>query len=139
MQLPRRAGDEIFTFLARRLNLTLTSSVSDVAGAAMAGAVVAVWAAVAGGAFSVRALVACEAAFLSFYLVGSLFAAWGQLAAGALFDLPLRLLMGYAAVNTALLVLAWLSPLGIIADFAIVFAVSAAAVPRGPASPAKAA
>ncbi|MFL5306674.1 MAG: hypothetical protein ACJ8F1_15770 [Polyangia bacterium] len=123
--MPRRAGHNIFTFLARRLNLTLTYSVSDVAGAALAGAAVAVWAAVAGGAFSVRALVACEAAFLSFYLVGSLFAAWGRLAAGALFDLPLRLLMGYAAVNTALLVLAWLSPLGIIADFGIVFAVSA--------------
>ena len=97
--------------------MTLTYSLSDLAVASLAAAVVAAWAAVAGGAFSVRALVACEAAFLAFYLVGSLFAAWDALAAGALFDLPLRLLMGYAAVNTALLVLAWLSPLGIVANF----------------------
>ena len=88
----------------------------------------AAWAAVAGGSFSVRALVVCEAVFLAFYLVGSLFAAWRPLAAGALFDLPLRLLMGYAAVNTALLVLAWLSPLGIIANFGIVVVVVAAAL-----------
>ena len=52
------------------------------------------------------------------------------MAAGALFDLPLRLLMGYAAVNTALLVLAWLSPLGIIANFGIVFAGRGRAVRR---------
>src|SRR4051812_46271078 len=80
----------------------------------------------AGGSFSVRALVVCEGAFLAFYLVGSLFAAWAPLAAGALFDLPLRLLMGYAAVNTALLVLAWLSPLGIGANFGLLFASAAA-------------
>ena len=100
--------------------MTLAYSLSDLAGVSLTGAVVAVWAAVAGGSFSVRALSVCEAAFLAFYLVGSLFAAWGRLAAGALFDLPLRLLMGYAAVNTALLVLAWLSPLGIVANFGVV-------------------
>lgn len=99
-----------------------TYSTSDLIGASLAAAVVAGWAALAGGAFSLRALLACEAAFLSFYAAGSLFAAWGRLAAGALFDLPLRLLMGYAAVNTALLLLAWLSPLGIVANFAILFA-----------------
>jgi hypothetical protein len=110
----------------RRPNVTLTYSRSDLAVAALAAAVVAGWAAIAGGGFSLLALAVCEVAFLAFYLVGSLFAAWGPLAAGALFDLPLRLLMGYAAVNTALLVLAWLSPLGIVANFGLLFAGAAA-------------
>ena len=111
---------------ARRPNVTLTYSGSDLAGTMLAAAVVAGWAAVAGGTFSPLALAACEVAFLAFYLVGSLFAAWGALAAGALFDLPLRLLMGYAAINTALLVLAWLSPFGIVANFGLLFAGAAA-------------
>ncbi len=119
------AANKIFTVLARRPNLTLDYSLAGLAAASLAGAVVAVWAAVAGGAFSVPALVICEAAFLAFYLVGSLFAAWGALSEGALFDLPLRLLTGYAAVNSALLVLAWLSPLGILANFGVVLAVAA--------------
>jgi len=114
------------SFLARRPNVTLTYSGSDLATAALAAAVVAGWAAVAGGSFSLLALAACEVAFLAFYLVGSLFAAWGPLAAGALFDLPLRLLMGYTAINTALLVLAWLSPFGIVANFGLLFAGAAA-------------
>ncbi len=112
--------------LRRRPNVTVTYGGLDLAVAALAAAVVAGWAAVAGGAFSPLALGACELAFLAFYLVGSLFAAWGALAAGALFDLPLRLLMGYAAINTALLVLAWLSPLGIVANFGLLFAAAAA-------------
>jgi len=103
--------------------VTLAYSLSDLAVASLAAAVVGVWAMLAGGSFSVRALVVCEVAFLAFYLVGSLFAAWRPVAAGALFDLPLRLLIGYAAVNTALLVLAWLSPLGIVANFGIVVGV----------------
>jgi hypothetical protein len=119
-------ASKFLSFLARRSNVTLTYSLRDLAVASLAAGVVGVWAMLAGGSFSARALVVCEAAFLAFYLVGSLFAAWAPLAAGALFDLPLRLLMGYAAVNTALLVLAWLSPLGIIANFAIVVAVAAA-------------
>ena len=114
------------SLLARRRDVTLTYSGSDLAVAALAAAVVAVWASVAGGAFSLPALAACEVAFLAFYLAGSLFAAWGSLAAGAVFDLPLRLLMGYAAINTALLVLAWLSPLGIVANFGLLFAGAAA-------------
>ena len=109
-----------------RSNRTVTYSGSDLTAAALAAAVVAGWAGIAGGAFSLLALAACEAAFLAFYLVGSLFAAWAPLATGALFDLPLRLLMGYAAVNTALLVLAWLSPLGIVANFVLLFAGAAA-------------
>jgi hypothetical protein len=121
----RLTGHQILAFLARRPNVTLAYSTSDLAVASLTAAVVAVWAAVAGDSLSLRCLVACQAAFLSFYLVGSLFAAWGRLARGALFDLPLRLLMGYAAVNTALLVLAWLSPLGILANFCLVFAVAA--------------
>ena len=39
--------------------------------------------------------------FLSFYLVGSLVASVAVLAEGIVFDLPLRLLVGYGVVNTA--------------------------------------
>jgi hypothetical protein len=102
-----------------------TYSVSDLVAVSLTAAVVAVWAEAAGGSFSLLALVACEAAFLAFYLAGSIFAGWRPLATGVLFDLPLRLLVGYAAVNTALFVLAWLSPLGIIANFGILLAVAA--------------
>ena len=108
-------------------NPNLTTSWSDVAGTALAAAVVATWAAVAGGRFSFAALAACELAFLAFYLVGSLFSAWRAVSAGALFDLPLRLLVGYGVVNTALLILAWLSPLGIVANFAALFVVAVTA------------
>jgi len=114
------------SFFTRPPNANLTVSGADLAGTALAAAVVASWAAVAGGRFSLAALAACEAAFFAFYLVGSLLAAWRALAAGALFDLPLRLLAGYAVVNTALLLLAWLSPLGIIANFLTVFALAIA-------------
>src|SRR5512136_1218288 len=98
--------------------------VSDLVAVSLTAAVVAGWAHVAGGSFSFLALLACEAVFLAFYLVGSLFAGWQRLAAGVLFDLPLRLLVGYITVNTALLVLAWLSPLGIVANFGILLAVA---------------
>ena len=60
------AADKILSFLARRPNVTLAYSLSDLAGVALTGAVVAAWAAVAEGSFSVRALVACEAVFLAF-------------------------------------------------------------------------
>jgi hypothetical protein len=115
----------ILGFLALRPAGAPTYSVSDLAAVSLTAAVVAVWAEAAGGSFSLLALLACEAVFLSFYLVGSLFASWRPLAAGVLFDLPLRLLVGYAVVNTALLVLAWLSPLGIMANFGILLAVAA--------------
>jgi hypothetical protein len=111
--------------LARRPSLTPSYSLADLAATSLAAAWVAAWAAVAAESFSVRALIACEAAFLAFYLAGSLFAAWRPLAAGALFDLPLRLLAGYAAVNTTLLLLAWLSPLGIVANFGVVLVAAA--------------
>ena len=101
-----------------------TYSVSDLVAVSVAAAVAAVWTAFAEGSFSPLALVACLAAFLSFYLVGSLLAAWGRLAAGVLFDLPLRLLAGYAVVNTALFALVWVSPLGIIANFGILLVVA---------------
>src|SRR4051794_11647962 len=104
------------SFRAHRA-MTLTYSKQDLVLVSLLGAVVAAWAAVAGGAFSARALLATEAAFFAFYLVGSLFAASKSLATGVLFDLPLRLLVGYAVVNTALLLLAWFSPLGIVANF----------------------
>ena len=122
----RAAGfQNILGFLALRPNIAPTYSVSDLLAVSLTAAVVALWAEAAGGSFSLLALVACEAAFLAFYLVGSLFAGWKPLAMGVLFDLPMRLLVGYAAVNTALLVLAWLSPLGIIANFGILLAVAA--------------
>jgi hypothetical protein len=107
-------------------NVAPTYSASDLVAVSLIAAVVAVWVEAAGGSFSFLALLACEAVFLAFYLVGSLFAGWRALAAGVLFDLPLRLLVGYAVVNTALMVLAWLSPLGIIANFGILLAVAAA-------------
>ena len=113
--------------LALRPKLAPTYSVSDLLAVSLTAAVVAVWVEAAGGSFSWLALVACEAAFLAFYLVGSLFAGWRSLATGVLFDLPLRLLVGYAAINSALFVLAWLSPLGIIANFGILLAVTVAA------------
>jgi hypothetical protein len=100
-------------------NWAVTYSKAEVGAVMLVAGVVAVWAAVAGGAFSIGALVACEAMFLAFYLVGSLCAACKPLAAGVLFDLPLRLLVGYAVVNTALLALAWLSPLGVVGNFAV--------------------
>jgi hypothetical protein len=103
-----------------------TYSVSDLAAVSLTAAVVAIWAEAAGGSFSLLALIACEAVFLAFYLVGSLFACWRTLATGVRFDLPLRLLVGYAVVNTALYVLAWISPLGIMANFGIVLALAAA-------------
>lgn len=112
-------------FVPRALrDMTVTYSRSDVVAVALIAAVVAVWAAVAGRAFSFRALVACEAMFFAFYLVGSVFAGFRSLATGILFDLPLRLLMGYAVVNTALLVLAWLSPLGMVPNFVVLLAIA---------------
>jgi hypothetical protein len=119
-------GHGFLASLARRPLGTVTYSASDLGVASLAAVVVAAWAAAAGDALSFRAFIACEAAFLSFYAAGSLFTAWGRLAAGALFDLPLRLLVGYLAVNTALLLLAWLSPLSIVANFVVVAAVVAA-------------
>jgi hypothetical protein len=101
---------KVLRFLALRPNIAPTYSVPDLVAVSLTAAVVAVWAAVAGGSFSFLALVACEAVF--------------PLAAGVRFDLPLRLLVGYIAVNTALLVLAWLSPLDIIANFGILLAVA---------------
>jgi hypothetical protein len=114
-------------FLAPLRNTIVTYSKADLLVVALIAAVVSAWAAVAGGAFSIAALVACEAAFFAFYFVGSLCAASKALAAGVLFDLPLRLLVGYGIVNTALLVLVWLSPLGIVADFAILLLLAAGA------------
>jgi hypothetical protein len=117
---------DILGFFRRRPNFAPTYSTSDLVAVSLVAAVVAVWIEAAGGSFSLRALVACEAVFLVFYLAGSLFSAWRGLAAGVLFDLPLRLLVGYAVVNTALLGLAWLSPLGIVANFGILLAITVA-------------
>jgi hypothetical protein len=107
--------------------LATTFRVADFSAVGICAAVVATWAALAAGSFSLITLLACEAVFLAFYLAGSLAAAWRPLAAGIVFDLPLRLLLGYAVVNTALLALAWLSPLGIVANFGIVLGLTGAA------------
>lgn len=107
---------------------TLTYGKADVIAVALLAAVVSVWAAVADGSFSPGVFLACQAAFFAFYLVGTLAASWTALARGVLFDLPLRLLLGYGVVNTLLLGLAWLSPLGIGANFAIVVAIALAAL-----------
>jgi hypothetical protein len=125
-----RVGEDTRMRLVPRAlrEMTLTYSRSDLAAVSLIAAVVAVWAAVAGGSFSFPALVVCEAMFFAFYLVGSLFAGFRSLAEGLLFDLPLRLLIGYGVVNTALLVLAWVSPLGIVANFGILLAIVALAL-----------
>ena len=111
--------DILSFFQQRRPSTAPTYSAFDLVAVSLIAAVVAVWVEAAGGTFSLLALLACEAVFLGFYLVGSLVAGWRALAAGVLFDLPLRLLVGYAVVNTALMMLAWLSPLGIVANFGI--------------------
>lgn len=107
--------------------LTVTYSVMDLLGVAVIAAVVSLWAAAAGGAFSMRLFVACELMFFGFYLAGSVIAAIPALRSGVLFELPLRLLVGYGAINTALLVLAWLSPLGMVGNGAILLGLSALA------------
>jgi hypothetical protein len=108
-----------------RPNSPPTYSIPDLVGTGVAAAVVGIWTSVCGQRFSPVAFLACQAVFLAFYLAGSLISAWRPLSGGALFDLPLRLLVGYALVNTALFVLAWLSPLGIIANFGILFGIVA--------------
>ena len=115
--------DRLRKFCPRVLrDRTVTYSKADLITVFLIAAVVSVWAASAGGSFSLWVLLACEVMFFAFYLTGSLFAGIEALAKGVLFELPLRLLVGYAVVNTALLVLAWLSPLGIIDNFTIVLA-----------------
>ena len=98
---------------------TVTYSKAELAAVALIGAAVATWLTIAGGAFSLGALLACQALFFAFYFTGSLFASVPALSAGISFDLPLRLLVGYTLVNTALFALAWVSPLGIVLNFGI--------------------
>ncbi len=100
--------------------LSITFSKADLVVVALIAAVVAIWASVAGQTLSVLTLVACEVLFFAFYLAGSVAAGFPALATGVLFELPLRLLVGYVVVNTALLGLAWLSPLGMLANFGLV-------------------
>jgi hypothetical protein len=103
-------------------SLTVTYSKTDLVVTSLIGAVVSGWATVAGGGFSFPTLLACEAAFFAFYLAGTLFLSLPALATGLLSDLPLRLLVGYGLVNTATFGLAWVSPLGLVANFAILCA-----------------
>ncbi|MES1175529.1 MAG: hypothetical protein ABUL62_14500 [Myxococcales bacterium] len=104
-------------------SLSIAYGKSDLVAVSVTAAVVSAWAGVAGAGFSVRALLACQAIFFCYYLAGTLLASVRALTTGILFDLPLRLLVGYGLVNTTLFVLAWLSPLGIALNFAIVFAI----------------
>jgi hypothetical protein len=90
--------------------------------------VVSIWAGLAAGEVSVAAWLCCEAVFVAFYLAGSLVSASRPIATGVLFDLPLRLLVGYALVNTALFALAWILPLSIAGDFALVSVLLVAAL-----------
>lgn len=106
---------------------TVTYARADLIAVSLVAAVVSAWADVAGGSFSVLTLLACELLFFAYYLAGSLLASSAALAKGIRFELPLRLLLGYAVVNTALLALAWLSPLGIIENFSLVLAAVALA------------
>ncbi len=120
----------LFFRTLRKANITYSKL--DLASVALIAVVVAIWASVAGGAFSVLLLLACEVSFFSFYVAGSTIAAWRPLAEGVLFELPLRLLIGYGVVNTLLLILAWLSPFGIVVNFCAVLALVMVAflVPR---------
>lgn len=108
-----------FPSRALRPDLALTYTVPELGAVALIAAVVSGWAAVAGGSFSLPTLFACEVVFFSFYLVGTVVAAWQPVSKGILFDLPLRLLVGYALVNTTLLVLACVLPFGVIVDFVL--------------------
>jgi hypothetical protein len=103
----------------------VTYSLADLGAVFVMATVVALWVAAAGGAFSPLVLLATAAALLSFYMAGSFVAGWARLSEGLLFDLPLRVLVGYAIVNTALLLFAWLSPLGIVGNFSLLFALAA--------------
>jgi hypothetical protein len=100
-----------------------TYSVSDIFGVCVTATVVSAWTSVCGGRFSVLMLLICQAVFMAFYLAGSLVSAWRRISGGVRFDLPLRLVVGYLVVNTALFILAWVSPLGIIANFGIVLGI----------------
>jgi hypothetical protein len=105
-------------------NLAVTYSRTDLLVVSLIAITITGWAAVAGAGLSVRALVACEATLFAYYLVGSLVASVRPLTEGILFDLPLRLLVGYGVVNTALLVLAWTSPFGIVLNFALLVVIA---------------
>lgn len=107
--------------------LVVTYSRAELAATALIAATVAVWVSLAAGAFSFSLLVGCEAMFLTYYAAGAVVASLPALARGVSFGLPLRLLTGYGIINTALLGLAWVSPLGVVANFGILLALTAAA------------
>lgn len=99
---------------------TVTYSRGDLIGVFLMGAVVSLWASAAAGEFSFLALFACEAMFFCFYLVGTLATASPSLSSGVRFELPLRILIGYIVTSTLLLAAAWMSPLGMLANFTLV-------------------
>jgi len=104
----------------------VTCSRADLAAITLIALTMTLWVALAGTASPVRVFTVCEGVLATLYLVGSLVASARVLAQDLSFELPLRLLTGYVVVNTALLALAWLSPLGLLLDFALLAAVALA-------------
>jgi hypothetical protein len=99
---------------------TVTYSRADLVTVGLLGLLVSAWAALASQEASFATLLACEMAFFSFYLVGCLIVSWISDLRGLLFELPLRLLLGYAAVSSLLIPLAWLSPLGMAGNLTVI-------------------
>lgn len=125
MNLIEKCRNGVRTVVPARLRVTsVTTSRKDLMAVLLIGAVVSLWSASAGGAFSVPVLLICEVMFLCFYLVGTLVSAL-SLSSGISFELPLRLLAGYLIINSALLALAWLSPLGMLLNFCVLAALAA--------------
>jgi hypothetical protein len=85
------------SFRALRPTAPPEYSLADVTSVCITAAVVFAWIWVCGGAFSFLALLGCQVVFLAFYMVGTLVSAWRPIAGGVVFDLPLRLLVGYLA------------------------------------------
>ncbi len=110
----------------------VTYSRSDLVAVALLSATVSAWVASAAGEASLGLVVACAFSFFSFYLVGSLFAGFASAFRGVRFELPLRLLLGYAVVNTLLMALAWVSPLGMLGNFAVIQLVAVAILALSP-------
>jgi hypothetical protein len=79
------------------------------------------WAWAATGTFAFSVFVVSAATWGAFYVTGSLVAGT-RIATDLHFDWPLKTLIGYAIVNTGLLLLAFTSPLSIRSDFGLVLA-----------------
>jgi hypothetical protein len=101
---------------------SLTVSWPDLAMVALCAGCFAAWTWFVTGTRSLSVPAICTAACVTFYLAGGIVSRWRDLCAGIVFDVPLRLLVGYAVVNTALFALVWLSPLSLRIGFWLVAA-----------------